>query len=299
MGEIFVLTRLALVPLTFYLRHFPSERGRWRIVPVALRWAQAALPDEYRRIRTRDGFALRVRLTDWLGRYVYVTGEYEPATKEVIKALLSLGDAAVDVGANVGYFTLLASRRVGPGGRVFAFEPAPATRQDLEANVRLNDAANVVVRSEALSNKPGETTFNLGPQDHPGTSSLRSLANGSERVTVTTACLDDLLPQGVRVNLIKIDVEGAEYLALLGMRECLQRDHPDLVIEVTDKFLREMGHSAEHLCADLFALGYKMYVIRHEGLKPVRSPAEVATGQHNALFTTRQSLPAPLRVVDG
>jgi FkbM family methyltransferase len=295
--EVTVLTRLMLPPLAACIRRFPTERGRWRLVPLALRWSQSALPDRYCRVRTRDGFLLRVHLGDWLGRHVYVTGEYEPATKEVIKALLSPGDTAVDVGANVGYFTLLASSRVGPAGRVYAFEPAPPTRQDLEWNVRLNQAANVVVRAEALADKAGETTFCLGPRDHRGTSSLRSLADGTERLTVATARLDDLLPDGCRVNLIKIDVEGAEYLALLGMRECLKRDHPDLVIEVTDSFLREMGHSAEQLCAELFGLGYNMYIIDHRGLQPVRSPALVPAGQHNALFTTRQGLPAPLRVI--
>lgn len=251
----------------------------------------------YRVVRTRDGFRMRVRLGDWLGRHVYVTGEYEPATTDVIRALVARGDTVVDVGANAGYFTLLTGRHVGSAGRVYAFEPLPAVRDQLVENVRLNAATQVVVRPEALADAPGEVAFYVGPTDHMGVSSLRPVDGHTARLTLRTGRLDDLLPPDVRVGLVKIDVEGAEYLALRGMEGRLRRDRPDIVAEVTDTFLRELGHSTEMLFDFLLGLGYRAYRIETKGLRPVTAAAVVALGQSNVLFTARPTLPAPLRTV--
>jgi FkbM family methyltransferase len=276
-----MLTRFAVDLLAFYLRRCPFEGGRWRLIPLALHWAQALPPDSVRDVLTRDGFVMRVRVGDWLGRHVYVRGEYEPATVEVIKALLGPGETFVDVGANAGYFSLLASKCVGPTGRVWAFEPVPITRQELKTNLRLNNAGNVSV----------------GPADHRGTSSLRALQDASETITVQTARLDDLLPAEQKVNVIKIDIEAAEQMALEGMRGRLERDHPDLIIEVTDPYLRPMGHTAVGLCEMLHRLGYRMFVIENRALVPF-DPCDAATwSQYNALFTTRQELPGRLQTL--
>src|SRR5262249_41087030 len=183
--------------------------------------SESAFADQRSRIVFAGaGFRLRIKPQDWLGRHVYVTGEYEPATSRVIEALLRPGDTFLDIGANIGYFTLLASRRVGKAGLVFAFEPVPQTRENLLRNVRLNCATNVVVREEAVADSTGEDSFFLGPPDHSGISSLRSLLNASGVLKIRKTRLDDLLPPGTRVDLIKIDIEGAEYHALRGMREC-------------------------------------------------------------------------------
>src|SRR5262245_36127074 len=175
------------------LRRCPVEGVRWRLVPWGLRLAQSLPPDTIRTLTTRSGFRMRVRLGDWLGRHVYVRGEYEPATGLVLKALLRPGGTFIDVGANAGYFSLLASTCVGPAGRVWAFEPVPVTREELLANLRLNDAGNVRVFAQALSNAAGTATFSVGPANHRGTSSLRALEDASTTLTVETARLDDLL----------------------------------------------------------------------------------------------------------
>jgi FkbM family methyltransferase len=276
------------------LRRCPVEGVRWRLVPWGLRLARALPPDTVRTVRTRDGFRMRVRVGDWLGRHVYVRGEYEPATARVFKALLQPGNTFIDVGANAGYFSLLASKCVGPSGRVWAFEPVPVTREELLANLKLNDAGNVKVFAQALSNAAGTASLSVGPVDHRGTSSLRALDDGSATLIVETARLDDLLSPGQKVDCVKIDVEGAEHLALQGMVGCLKRDRPDLVLEVTDEFLRPLGSSAEGLCRALADLGYRMYMIDHTGLVPFEPGEAAAWPQYNALFTTRESLPVAL-----
>jgi FkbM family methyltransferase len=288
---------LELVALS--LRRIPSERGRWRLIPLALRWSRSLLPENRSRlIWTRHGFRLQVRLGDWLGRHVYVTGEYEPATTRVVKSLLQAGDTFVDIGANIGYFSLLASRRVGPTGKVFAFEPVPQTRDELIHNVCLNRAGNVTVRDEAVADSTGEAIFFVGPADHRGTSSLRSLHDASGVLSVRKALLDDLLPPDAKVGLVKIDVEGAEYLALQGMQECLRLDRPDLIIEVTDSYLRGMGHSAAMLCEFLRDFGYRMYTIEHDCLTLLPDSHTAFPDQFNALFTVRERLPDEILASD-
>jgi FkbM family methyltransferase len=288
-----MLNRIASDLLAWFLRRCPIEGFRWRLLRLGLRLAQTLPPETVRTVTMRDGFRMRVRVGDHLGRHVYVRGEYEEATGQVIKTLLKPGDTFVDIGANVGYFTLLASDAVGPTGRVFAFEPVPTTREALLTNVQLNDAENVTCRSEAAADRDGEATFFVGPTNHRGISSLRPLEQRSEVLQVKLARLDDLLPPG-RVGMVKVDVEGAEELALRGMEGRLRNDRPDLVVEVTDSFLRQMGTTAVGLCGYLAELGYRGYIIGAKGLAPVEP--ETLPEQSNVLFTVRAELPAPLRV---
>jgi FkbM family methyltransferase len=291
------MNRAVLAAVAFYLRHCRWERGRWRLlrwaVPASRRLLRGAGP---RTVGTRHGFRIRVDLSDWGGQFIYVTGDYEPYTARVMAALLAPGDVAVDVGANIGFFTLLASRRVGDAGEVFAFEPAPRPRQRLVENLRLNAARNVVVGEAAVCEREGEEAFYEGPPDRQGLSSLRVLEDASRVTRVRAGRLDDLLG-GVRaVSLVKIDVEGAEYRVLEGMAGRLDRDRPDLIVEITDEFLGAQGHSAGLLRDRLLGLGYAMYAIGHDGLVPVAADPGRLPAQFNALFTARPSLPPCLHV---
>src|SRR5262245_28883505 len=93
-----------LEALAYYLRRSPWERGRWRLLNAALPLSRSVLRERrYRTVRTRHGFRLRVNLGDWLGRHVYLTGDYEPQTARLISSLLRPGDLFVDVGANIGF----------------------------------------------------------------------------------------------------------------------------------------------------------------------------------------------------
>ncbi len=281
-----------LACVAFYLRRSPIDRGRWRIKARALPAARRALPGRgRRRVTTRRGFPLAVDLDDWGGQYVYLTGEYEEPTARVIEALLAPGDTAVDVGANFGYFTVLAARAVGPEGRVIAFEPLPAMRRELEENVALNRIANCRVRAEAVSDRAGTARLFEGPAGNPGLSSLRALADSGPALEVGTVTLDGALPADESVALVKIDVEGAELKVLRGMAGLVERRRPDVVLEVTDRFLREMGDSAEALFRLTRDWGYRIYRIDWPGLVPVEVGATALPGQFNALLTAREALP--------
>jgi len=230
---------------------------------------------------------MRVDGSSQTGRILYATGEYERGTTLVIKRLLRPGQTMIDVGGNLGYFSILGARAVGPNGRVVAFEPVEHVRRQLLDNVRLNGLENVTVREEALARASGEATFYPGPADDTGLASLRPLEH-STAITLKQARLDDLWPPGDPIALIKMDVEGAEMSALEGMEGCLASYSPHLVVEVTDEYLRALGSSAEMLFRFLSNRGYTMQRIEDDGgLVPVESVDQLSgcPAQFNALFT--------------
>lgn len=249
-----------------------------------------------RRVRTRYGFRYHADLGDWLGQYVYLTGGYEPATADLIARLLEPGDVFVDVGANSGFFTLLAASRVGPAGKVLSFEPLTAMRKRLVDNLALNGLGNVAVHTVALSNRRGENSFYEGPTGHKGLSSLRPIPNSAAMLKVPTMRLDDLDIAGVRIKLIKIDVEGAEQLVVEGATSILARDKPRLIVEITEEYLKSYNHSASGLRRILAGMGYSMYRIAPEGLTTIPEGEEGKEAQYNAFFsaTTLPNAVAPV-----
>jgi FkbM family methyltransferase len=265
-----ILRRALIVVGALYLRHTPFKKGRYRITTLLLSWLRALGPTMgWRTIRTRYGFRFHADLADWLGQYVYLTGTYEPPTSDQFRKLVNPGDTVLDVGANAGYFSLLSATLAGPNGRVIAFEPIPTVRNALSANVQLNRFSNIRVVPKAVSDVPARLTIYEGPEGHKGISSLRPLASASREVVIDAVALDDLISDLGRVDCIKIDVEGAEMRALLGMTKLIERDSPSLIIEFTDEYLKSFGHSARQMAEWLAARGYRLDRIEEDGLIPL------------------------------
>lgn len=179
-------------------------------------------------------------------------GTYEPLTRRWISALLSRGDVAYDVGANVGFFTLLASRIVGKGGAVVAFEPFPANVRALRRHVDLNRAGNVTIVEAAVSDRAGLARF-----EPAGNPAMGGLAEGGA-LEVETVALDKLLRErGLpKPNLLKIDVEGAEAQVLQGGIRCLEEAHPAIVLSAH-------GWQRFEECGTLLAsVGYEQEVVK-------------------------------------
>jgi FkbM family methyltransferase len=238
---------------------------------------------------------MQVNLRDWIGQHIYVCGEYEPPVARLIQSVLREGDVFIDVGANIGYFSLLASKSVGLAGQVLAFEPDPQTRQMLSTNVEINHKHNIIVNEQALSDCLGEVSFYQAPREHSGLSSMRRLESAAGATIVQAGPLEAFFPHITGVRLVKIDVEGAESLVLHGMQALLRRDHPDLIVEITDHFLREMGSSSESLREDLAELGYRLFTVEEDALVPLGDCGPMA-GQLNAYCTTATRLPPGIEV---
>ena len=164
-----------------------------------------------------------------------------------IEAYLKPGMTTVDVGANVGTHTLYAARAVAPAGQVYAFEPVPSTRALLETNLSQNGIDNVIVRAECVSDKPGRVLLNVNA-DSAKTSLVRM---GQSQIEANADSLDNLL-RGLRIDLLKIDVEGADLQVLMGAERLFAERPPKLVIiEATD--------SREAIGDFLRSRGYKLY----------------------------------------
>lgn len=284
--------RLDVAALSLLLRRTPFESLRWRLAPQTLeRCRQSCREPTVRRVRTRHGFRMQIDVSDWLGRHIYVTGEYEPATTALLNRLVRPGDTFLDIGANAGYFTLLAAKLVGPTGAVHSFEPLPSLAQQLRANLDLNGFRQCTTHDVAASDKADTCTFYSGPRDHTGVSSLRALEGPSETMVVSTARVDDVLKGVSCVSFAKIDVEGAECHVLEGMQGILQRFHPGLVVEITPTHLAGMQRSVEQIEELLRPLGYRTFVIEHHGLREVGRLSEEKCGQFNAFFCTGSAEP--------
>jgi FkbM family methyltransferase len=174
--------------------------------------------------------------------------------------ILRPGDNAVDIGANVGYFTALAALAVGATGHVYAFEASPATYARLQTLVQRNRWNNIQTFPFAASDRAGEVELYCGPLDHTGTTSMRDLGARTTATThVEAVAIDDLLDQLPAVRLVKIDVEGAEALVTKGMVKLLTRDHPYVLMEVSDSFLRSLGSNKGELIRMYESYGYRPY----------------------------------------
>ena len=283
---------LIVAAIGAYLRALPWQFARWRLTSLSVRFApvlKAMQPSGV--VTLPSGLSMHNSGGSQTTRMLFATGEYEPATAALLSRLLRPGDTLIDVGANLGFFSLIGSKAVGPGGKVIAFEPAADVREQLRRNLALNACSNVVVRDEALSEESSKALLYLGDGDS-GLSSLRPLP-GAETTTVTQARFDDISEGWGRANVVKIDVEGAELGVLKGMVRTLREQAPDLVVEVTDEYLKPLGGSSVALQSFLQQLGYSMFWISDDGgLVGMDAPHTLASApnQFNALFTRRSSI---------
>ncbi len=178
-------------------------------------------------------------------------------------ASLEPGMTVVDGGACIGLYSLLASRHVGSGGMVMAFEPDPYNFQALSFNIRQNRCTNVVALQRALAGTVGKVTFYQNPS--PLSSSLidRTDVDRGKGIEVeATTLTHELRDTASRPLLIKMDVEGAEVLALCGMREILQRRaRVVLLLEVHPSILGQAGLALEDLLIELESLRFQAYLI--------------------------------------
>ena len=157
-----------------------------------------------------------------------VNENYEPLETDLVKKVIQSGDVVIDVGANIGYYTLIFAKLVGKNGKVYAFEPDPMNFNILKKNVEINGYNNVILTDKAVSNKLETTKLYLSK--NLGGHRLYSSAEGNKFVEVQTTKLDDFFKdKPKKVNFIKLDIEGFEYVALKGMRQLIKKNN-DIVI---------------------------------------------------------------------
>lgn len=241
------------------------------------------------------GVRLWVNVTEWEGGNLYFGRPYEPVEGAVVRRLFVDGAAVVDVGANVGVYTVAASRAVGRAGSVHAFEPVSRTFELLHRNVELNALRNVVLERAAVSDTAGIAQVTVNRES--GLSSLgatgRGKVVGSEVVTCVT--LDAYADaHSLRdVCVLKIDVEGFEGHVLRGARRLLERTRGIAVLaELADRNFSALGLDPGEVIRWMRALGFVAWQVRDGAIAPLANGPREAEN----VFFARPGTPAAERL---
>jgi FkbM family methyltransferase len=219
-------------------------------------------------LETEAGYTVFERLYD---QYKLV---YEAACLRHVRRFVTAGSAVVDVGAHVGFFTQTLASWVGPHGRVLAIEPEPVNFRRLQRRVqRRRLGSRVILVNGAAVDAPGDRYLKVDPT-HPGDHQLASTGLAIRGVTLDELTAGLALPA---VSLVKLDVQGAELMALKGGLGLLKRWRPHLMIEVDEERLRLQGTSPAELFTLLRALGYEACLLRNLGMsRPLSTEEAVA-----------------------
>ena len=241
----------------------PRDRERFR--PRAFRALTNSL--NYRvpvRTRLGNGMTVTVPWNDDCGRAIWQCGYYESPSVHLIEKLLRPGMVFLDLGANIGQYSLVASRGVGPSGQVHSFEPDPETFRWLTRNVRRNRLENIYLNQVALFDEAGKRALYLAtPQDTGSKSFAVPWTFSGETCEVACTTLDEYLGERrvERVDVVKVDVEGSELPALVGGAGALfERSHkPILVVEFEERRQQAFGKSCAALAEFLTGQGYALF----------------------------------------
>jgi len=213
-----------------------------------------------------DDLKFFLHLGNDLSSQLFVEGRYDPNEFYFLNQLLSSGMTVIDLGANEGLYTLFAAKQVGDSGIVLAFEPSLREFKRLQDNLALNEEiTNVQTFQVGLSNNSDIQLLKVAADDHSGQNTLGDFAYEGvaclNTETVTVRRLDDVLEELAveAVDVIKIDVEGAEHRVFEGARKTLERDRPLILFELVDQALQKQNSSSKELLSYLRDLGYEIF----------------------------------------
>lgn len=239
-----VTTRLLYRAVSVYTRYSPITKGKALLVN---RLMELRLPVFSDTIRTADGRTFEFNSGTRQAYEVFFCGTHEKAETALIRRIVAKGDSIIDVGANIGWYTSLISRIVGPSGKVVALEPVPRTFEALTRTLELNSSSdNVILLQILCTEQKGFHTILEFPDLHPGLSSEQPIANSRYIAHKVRAMgLDDIIAECrlKRVQLIKLDIEGGELSALLSASQSLRSGMVEsILLEVNNERAMAFGY---------------------------------------------------------
>ena len=262
---------------SIFTRAVLSAKSRiWNFMhPRAIVWRYIKKRNPNRPIITKLGKDLKVRIypVDIIGQYIYVDGVFEKRECRFVTSFLKRGMICFDIGANFGQYTLLAARQVESCGQVHSFEPSGRMFRELEFNVNLNDFSNICFLNQvALSDTDGTGKLSCHSRGAEGFGSLGRQARPNfpvityEEVKIIT--LDHYIKEHdiKHIDLVKIDVEGAELNVLKGGKQFLsQPGAPTILVELCDFNTQGFGYKALDVWDYLEKLEYRLYNLSRSG----------------------------------
>lgn len=252
-----------------YIRYGPTvgRRSMYEFYQKNLAWHACV-----QTVRMRDGPRIQLIMPDIISETIYLTGQWEPTITAYVRSALLPGEAFIDIGANIGYYALLASKLVGKNGRVYAIEASPSIFSQLAHNIAINGCANVVPIHAAAGSVPGMVPVFRGPQSNRGHTTIVASLSQKERLEqdglVRCDRLDRLIDTEAlkAARLIKIDVEGAERLVLSPLFESLDKfnKNTEWLLELSPEYCAGGQEDVDTIFNVFIAKGYRVYSIRNE-----------------------------------
>jgi FkbM family methyltransferase len=186
---------------------------------------------------------------------------YEPYETQLISSIINPGNVVLDIGANIGYYTLIFAKHVGQNGKVFAFEPEPANFRLLEKNVSINGYSNVILEQKAVSNRNEKKKLYLSKETAGMHRIYKSQHANLDSVEIETISLDTYFSNYTgKIDFIKMDIEGSEYTALEGMQTVLQRqNNVKLLTAFFPSAIQDYGYKPEQYIDLLMSNGFRVY----------------------------------------
>lgn len=227
-----------------------------------------------------NGTKINLNLDDWIQKQIFYFGRYEIEKRETVfwQKIIQKNDVILDIGANIGYYSLMASKRIGEKGKIFAFEPVSNTYKKLQDNIYLNNFTNIRSENLAVSNSESEIELFVADEMSTGSSSIAMHVNFSGiKEKVKTIEIDKYckLNKIEKLDLVKIDVEGCEPMVIEGMNHTMISKKPLILIEVLDERLNKINSSKEKLYELFNKADYEAYeIIDNNSLKKISKPKE-------------------------
>lgn len=268
-GKIEVIIMKKLMRSVFKKLHkYLSGRGLGNLYPIRI-------------IERFMGEYLRTDTVEILGHYMFLDSldtlglsirpVYDPLSTKIVVREIKMGNVVVDIGAHIGYYTLLFARLVGDRGKVYAFEPEPSNFNLLKQNIEINGYKNVALIQKAVSNENGITRLYLS-EINTGAATIIGTENDSQYIEIETTTLDDFLMNSEEeIDFIKIDIEGAESRAIEGMTSLLSRcEDLNIITEFNPILIEKSGIEPKEYLNLLSSYGFTFYDIDelHNKLEP-------------------------------
>lgn len=253
--------------LRSYCLYFPFMRGKWRLVTWA--YQNLKIPDAHILSKLDGTICLTLHLNIWVDFNIYCLGLYEYYLANFFKKNINKDMIFLDIGSYIGQYALLAAHNA-PQGKIFAFEPNHETAQRLKDNINRNHFSNIEVITKAVGDYDGYSKFYI-PQQPFNSSIAAEHAISKNKVMVPITRLDTFYEEQnlTHVDIIKIDVEGAEDSVISGASSLIASTKPMIIIEIGKK---SASAGRSEALGFLKTLGYKFFKFERARLLPFMGP---------------------------
>jgi FkbM family methyltransferase len=265
-----------LSKLMWLIRSSGFRSSPFKTILRLILWERNRLTNKAVLIKFDSSLQIWLHPNDGVGRLIFYFGYHEPEIFCFLDKYLREGMVFVDVGANIGSYTLFAAKRVAPTGKVYAFESENETFEKMLHNIEINDFDNIVAKNLAVGNKESEVEIVKDldtAKSYVRISEPNSVPSFLEKNPMI--CLDRYFEQHSvhKVDYLKIDVEGFEYNVVKGGKNFIKKNIPSIIqIELINEFLRRSGSDVSSVCKLIKDLGYNFYKLSETSEKLMRIP---------------------------